>query len=140
MCRKFVILFFILLSLSSGCSWLAILDTNPYDDNPADDQEYREQHIEQIRQELLGLSKEEVLKRLGKPTWTNQLGNNYQMVSKFRENQYIFDGVKKCRMSECGPIFADESLAYGWEERRGRYYSQYGFGGFFKNGIVVAVE
>ncbi len=140
MLRKNIFLFFIVCFLVSSCGWLGILDTNPYDDNPADDQEYREQHIEQIRQELLGLSKEEVLKRLGNPSWTNQLGNNYQMVPKFRENQYVFDGVKKCRMSECGPIFADESLAYGWERRTSRYYSQYGFGVFLKDGLVVAVE
>lgn len=137
---KFIFLFFIVLSISSGCSWLALLDTNPYDDNPVDDQEYREQHVEQIRQELLGLSKEEILERLGKPTWINQLGNNYQMVSKFRENQYVFDGTKKCLISVCGPIFADESWAYGWERRTKQYYSQYGFGVFFKNDMVVAVE
>lgn len=139
--RKFVFLFFILLFLISGCSWLALLDTNPYDDVPVGYKQYHEQKIEEIRQALLGLSKEEVLIRLGKPAWVNEIGDNHQRPTKFRENQYVFDGTKKCRMSECGgPIFEDESWAYSWEERSGRYYSQHGFGVFFKNGIVVAVE
>lgn len=136
---KFVILFFMLLFLNSGCGWLAILDTNPYDDVPADSRMYYEQKVEEIRQELLGLSKEEVVARLGQSEWINKF-DNYQMVSKFRENQYVFDGIKKCRMLECGPIFADESWSYSWERRTKRYYSQYGFGVFFKSDIVVAVE
>ena len=142
--RNFVLLIFIVLFLTAGVTtgcggWVGILDTNPYDDKPVDDQEYHEEYVEQIRQELLGSSEGEVLRRLGKPTWVNQLGN-YQMVSKFRENQYVFDGVKKCRMSECGPIFADESWAYGWERKIKQYYSHHGFGVFLKNGVVVSVE
>lgn len=136
---KFFLLFLVLWFLSSGCSLLAILDTNPYDDAPADNRTYYEQKVEEKRQKLLGLSQGEVLSRLGKSEWINKL-DNYQMVSKFRENQYVFDGIKKCRMSECGPIVADESWSYNLERRTERYYSQYGFSVFFKNHIVVAVE
>ena len=125
--------------LTSGCgAWMG--DTNPYNDEPADNKVYHEQRIEEIREELLGLSKEEILKKLGKPKWINKLGDNYHAPNKFRENQYVFDGKKKCRMSECGPIFEDESWAYSWERKTEQYYTQHGFGVFFKNGIVVSVE
>lgn len=135
-----IILFLTTGFVTSGCSWMGILDTNPYDDTPADHEQYREQKIEEIRQDLLGLSKDEVLKKLGKPSRINNLGDNYQSPTKFRENQWVFDGAKKCLMSECGPIFVDESWAYIWERRTKQYYSQIGFGVFFKNGIVMLVE
>lgn len=134
--------FLILLTgvVASGCGAVGILDTNPYDDQPPGDNLYHEQRIEEIRQELLGLSKEDVSNRLGKPKWVNHLGENYQAPIKFGENQYVFDGNRKCRMSDCGPIFQDESWAYSWERKTNKYYTQHGFGVFFKNGKVVQVE
>lgn len=146
MTNRNVLLIFNILILSivvviSGCgAFMGILDTNPYNDEPPDNKVYHEQRVEEIRQEFLGLSKEDVLDRLGKPKWVNHLGENYQSPIRFRENQYVFDGKKKCRMSECGAIFEDESWAYSWEIKTKKYYTQHGFAVFFKDGLVVAVE
>jgi hypothetical protein len=63
----FIILFLTTGMITSGCgASMGILDTNPYDDQPAGDNAYHEQRIEEIRQELLGLSKEEVFKEARK--------------------------------------------------------------------------
>ena len=139
--RILLIFIFLLLTVKvlTGCSWMASMDANPYDDYPVDDKAYRKQYIEQIRMKLLGLSKEEVLRILGDPAWINNLGN-YQMVSKFRDAQWVFDGEKKCLMADCGPIFASESWAYGWERKTKKNHTQYGFGVFFKNNFVISVE
>ena len=142
--RNFGSLVFMFLFLSSGCSPLTMSDKDANNlarmvgaTNVPSHSLNHEQQVEEIRQELLGLSQKEVLDKLGRPSWTLQLGDNYQAPAKFRENQNVFDGVKKCRMSECGPIFEDEKWAYNCEKRRVDYC---GFGVFLKNGIVVAVE
>lgn len=136
----FASLLLAIIIATTGCAWIGgISDTNPYDDSPSDDKTYRKQFVEQVRQKLLGTKKEDVLKELGKPSWINQLGN-YQMISKFRDDQVVFDGTKKCRMAECGPIFAEESWAYGWKRKTEKHFSHYGFGVFFKDNVVVSVE
>ncbi len=134
---KNIFLFCIFCFFTSSCGWLGILDTNPYDDKSVVYRDYHNKKVEEVRQKLLGLPKEEVLANMGKPSWVLDLGPNYQSPTKFRDNEYVFDGKKKCLMSECGPILEDEKWAYNCDGRGDDYC---GFGVFFKNGIVAAVE
>lgn len=132
----FLLLF--LLIFLSGCSWLALFDTNPYDDEDPSFVSWVREQTDTVRGELLGRTREEVVKIIGAPAYKNDQGGAERYFPRNSRNVYGANGV--CDERQCGPIYSDEFWQYHLERKQHGRYDSSGFTVFFYRGKVIAVD
>lgn len=130
--KKIIIL--LLVTFLSGCSWLAILDTNPCEDKESSSRIRQETKILDLKYKNAG--EDQIKNIFGKPSRVEKSGN--MLIINDKECMENWEGV--LHWGDCEVGKADEAWVYNYKKRTKCGWVFYSRTIIFLDGNVIEIR